>query len=239
MEEKNELDDLILQGAKPSGVKRMLLAAAILLLVLIIIILVTKSLVETDQKPQSSIVLPPEPATQPAEPKEPLFEEVPIEEAQPAPTPVEKIIRKAKEQERQLAQPVQPVQQEEVAPAKPAKTSRKTVSTPRKKSEPTKQAKAKPAPSKRAAKTTTPSTKASKGSYYIQVGAFFKYPPDKKFLRSIEAEGYGYTIIEGVKNGVKYKKVLVGPYPSRKAAKSDLARIKRRINQNAYIFKLK
>jgi DedD protein len=221
MEEKNELDDLILQGAKPSGVKRMLLAAAILLLVLIIIILVTKSLVETDQKPQSSIVLPPEPATQPAEPKEPLFEEVPIEEEKPAEEQVKQVIdnvkgeqpaaeeAKAETPETEKEPVVEEVTEKPVAPAK-------TVTE-----------KPKPKPK--------PKPVAASGRYFIQVGAFFRYPPNKKFLRSIESEGLNYVIVEGTRAGKPYKKVLIGPYPTKTAAKADLGRVKKRINQNAYI----
>jgi DedD protein len=223
-EEKNDLDNLIIQSDKPSGLKKLLLAAAILLLVLIIIILVTKSLVQPEEKPRSSIILPPEPTQQKAaEPREPLFEEVPIQEektAAPAPAPAK---HDTTPPEKAAAKPA-PARSETRAPA----------ATPVAKPKPA--AKAAPvAAAPEPAPVRTPA--AAKGRYYIQVGAFFRYPPDKKFLESIEKEGFTYTIVEGVRNGTSFKKVLVGPYPSRSAAKKDLDRIKRRINQNAYVLK--
>ena len=227
MEEKNnDLDNLIIQSDKSSGLKKMLLAAAVLLLVLILIILVTKSLVQPEQKTQSSIILPPEPAQQAKapEPKEPLFEEVPIEEEKPAPSP---------DQTRSPAASPAPVSGPVTQPtARP-----KPVATPKPKTEPVAKPKPKTETAARPKPVEKPRPAAAQGRYYIQVGAFFRYPPDKKFLRAIEKEGLRYVIVEGVKNGSTYKKVLVGPYPSRKAAGGDLDRIKRRINQNAYILK--
>jgi len=130
MEEKqDDLDNLIIKSKKPSGLKKILLAAAILLLVLILIILVTKSLIEDENRPSSSVILPPEPITQPSEPaKEPLFEQVPIEEENGS----EKRIEQAA-----------------------------------------------------ATKEEKPKTGEVSGKYFIQVGAFFRYPPDRKFLDSI------------------------------------------------------
>ncbi|WP_300366651.1 SPOR domain-containing protein [Hydrogenimonas sp.] len=217
-ENNNELDNLIIQSDKPSGLKKLLLAAAILLLVLIIIILVTKSLIQTDEKPQSSIILPPEPAMQTkTETKEPLFEEVPIEEEKESGQKVDQVIEKVKNQQAETA-----------AEPKPAET-------PAEPKEPVVKKSPAPAPAPQKPKSA-PKTVAT-GNYFIQVGAFFRYPPDKKFLKSIEKEGLHYVIAEGTKSGTPYKKVMVGPYPSRAAAKKDLDRVKRRINQNAYITK--
>ena len=224
MEEKNnDLDQLIIQSDKPSGLKKLLLAAAVLLLVLIIIILVTKSLVQPESKPQSSIILPPEPTAKPAPEKtrEPLFEEVPIQEEKTGASNVEKVIEKAKTQPKT----------EETAPA-----PKEAAPAPKPKAE------AAPAPKPVAKPTPKPEKKAPpkpavSGHYFIQVGAFFRYPPDKKFLSTIEKEGLHYVIVKGVKNGTSFKKVLVGPYPTRAAAQKDLERVKRRINQNAYILK--
>ncbi|WP_457595213.1 SPOR domain-containing protein [Hydrogenimonas sp.] len=226
MEEKqDDLDNLIIQSKKPSALKKVLLAAAVLLLVLILIILVTKSLIESDQTAQSSVILPPEPVTQPEAPaKEPLFEQVPIEEEKADGEKIERVISKLKERA-----PEQPEATEKPPAVKvPAAAEPKAETVPAEAPE-------------TAPKTTRPPKSSapavSKGDYFIQVGAFFRYPPDKRFLGSIEKEGLSYRIVEGTKSGKPYKKVLVGPYPSREAAKKDLARIKKRINQNAYITK--
>ncbi len=225
MEEKqDDLDNLIIQSQKPSGLKKILLAAAILLLVLILIILVTKSLIEDENRPSSSVILPPEPVTQPSEPaKEPLFKQVPIEEENGS----EKRIEQAIERLKQNAP--KEVQHTEKEAPKAAKKYAKP-ETPKQVTE-KEQTKAAAA----VTKEEKPKTSETAGKYFIQVGAFFRYPPDKKFLDSIKKENLNYIIVEGTKSGKPYKKVLVGPYQSRSAAKKDLDRVKKRINQNAYI----
>ncbi len=224
-EREDELDNLIIKSQKPSGLKKILLAAAILLLVLILIILVTKSLIEDENRPSSSVILPPEPVTQPSEPvKEPLFEQVPIEEENGSEKRIEEAIERLKQ-----SAPKEARQSEKAAvkiAEKPAKPQVPKEAAPKK--EQTKAAAAE-------TKEHKPKPAAASGKYFIQVGAFFRYPPDKRFLDSIKKEGLSYIIVEGIKNGTPYKKVLVGPYLSRSAAKKDLDRVKKRINQNAYI----
>lgn len=228
MEEKqDDLDNLIIQSKKPSGLKKILLAAAILLLVLILIILVTKSLIEGDNTPRSSVILPPEPVSKPApQAKEPLFEQVPIEEENGSKNKIEQVISKLKQNAPKEVKEAAPSVQEQVkVPEKPAKaaTPKQVTQKPEPKTAP---------PVKKVEKPKAP---AASGKYFIQVGAFFRYPPDKKFLDSIKKESLNYIVVEGTKSGKPYKKVLVGPYQSRSAAKKDLDRVKKRINQNAYI----
>ena len=232
MEEKNsnQLDDLIIQSQKPSSMKKLLLASATLLLVLILIILVTKSLVQTDTKPKNSLVLPPEPTTAPAPQlkKEPLFQDVPIQEEQSTDRSVENVIAKAKQTTEN--HPENSYVNNEKSSSHPPRISEvkpKPVTKPKNVSKP------KPTPKPKYASSKPKKTVT--GHYFIQVGAFFRYPPSRKFLATIKKEGLDYIIIDGIKKGTPYKKVLVGPYPSRTKALKDLPRIKRRINQNAYI----
>ncbi|NPA29194.1 MAG: hypothetical protein GXO33_03320 [Epsilonproteobacteria bacterium] len=260
MEEQNQLDDLILKKSKQGNLKKMLLAASILLLVLILIILVTKSLVEPEKKETSSIALPPEPTvaqTKKAPPKEPLFEEVPIEEEnQPADAPIDRIIRNVKAQEAQTPEPTQTAQTKPTAQPEPqAKPTHvaKTETKPAPVKKATQPAKAKPVtksvqPKKRSASASKRPTRYPSGTtkayaslasgYYIQVGAF-RTDPNRKFLKTIEKEGFPYILMTSTRNGVKYKKVIIGPYASRAEAKRALPQIKRRVNQNAYIFRKK
>ncbi len=249
MEEQNQLDDLILKKSKQGNLKKLLLAASILLLVLILIILITKSLVEPEKK-KSSLAMPPEPAVTQAKkapPKEPLFEEVPIEEEnQPADAPIDRIIRHVKAQEAQTPESTQTAQAKPAVKPKPqakpthvAKTETKP--TPVKKT-------AKPATPKPVVKPAKQPTRYPSGTtkayaslasgYYIQVGAF-RTDPNRKFLNSIKKEGFPYIIMTSTRNGIKYKKVIIGPYASRTEAKRALPQIKRRVNQNAYIFRKK
>jgi DedD protein len=232
MPPRDGLDNLILQQRGQSQIKKLLLAAATLLLVLIIIVLVTKSILEPDTPKKSSMILPPEPAVgvEKSAPKEPLFEEVPIEEEQNGDEKIQQVIHKLKtESQHEAAKPApaaKPAKPQTVASAQPA-------AKPQPKPEPKPKATPKPKPKpKPAAKPAKP---VAQGSYYIQVGAFFRTGPDKRFLQTIKKEGLSYTIVDGVKNGVPYKKVLVGPYRSRAQAAKALAPIKKRINQNAYI----
>ncbi len=229
MEEKqDDLDNLIIQSKKPSGLKKILLAAAVLLLVLILIILVTKSLIEGDKAPQSSVILPPEPVTQAKTPaKEPLFEQVPIEEENATKKRIDQVIDKLKARAPQPEEEIKKAPAETVIEPVKKETPPPAVQKPEPKAKPS-------APVQKERKAAAPA-----GSYFIQVGAFFRYPPDKKFLGSIKKEGLNYVIVEGQKSGKPYKKVLVGPYQSKDAAKKDLERIKKRINQNAYITRKK
>ena len=79
--------------------------------------------------------------------------------------------------------------------------------------------------------------------YYIQVAALLKYKkPNKKFLNLIEKYGYKYKfytvyIHKGNKK-IRVTKVLIGPF-SKKEAKENLAKVKKYITQNAYIFRIK
>ena len=229
----DNLDDLLLEPKKDDKLKKILLGSAILLIVLILIILVTKSFVEGESKSKAPVILPPEPAAKPAKPvkKEPLFEEVPIQEEKgtpaPAPSPAVKTSPKPAPVTEKAATE-QPKRAEAAPKPKPAQSVVKTAqSKPKSPAKTTSISKPKPAPKPHAAK----------GRYYIQVGAFFRKEPSRKFLASIRRAGFRYTTLEGTKNGVRFKKLLVGPYPSRSAALKDLAIIKRRINQNAYIFR--
>ena len=79
--------------------------------------------------------------------------------------------------------------------------------------------------------------------YYIQVAALMKYKkPNRKFLQLLKKEGYNYKMHETyyVKNGKKIEviKILVGPF-SKSEVKKELKKIKAKITQNAFIYKVK
>lgn len=80
-------------------------------------------------------------------------------------------------------------------------------------------------------------------NYYVQVGALIKYQkPNKEFLNLIKKEGYNYKIYEVsiVKNGqkIKIRKILIGPF-TKEESKKELIKIKRKISQNAFIYRIK
>ncbi|MCF6200661.1 MAG: SPOR domain-containing protein, partial [Hydrogenimonas sp.] len=178
----------------------------------------------------SSVILPPEPVTETSTlSKEPLFEQVPIEEEKERPEKkIDQVIEKLKKSAPQESKKSEKAEKIEPAPATEKAAASKSVKEVEK---------IEPKPVKKVQQNQKPA--AAKGSYYIQVGAFFRYPPDKKFLESIKREGLNYIIVEGEKSGKPYKKVLVGPYASKSEAAKDLAKVKKRINQNAYITRKK
>jgi len=84
----------------------------------------------------------------------------------------------------------------------------------------------------------------SKGKYYIQVAALLKYKkPNKRFLALIKKEGFDYKLYHTVvvKNNQKIPitKILVGPFANRKIAMKNLVFIKKKLTQNAFIFRMK
>ena len=99
----------------------------------------------------------------------------------------------------------------------------------------------KPKPTHRPTHKPTPKPHIAKKSsvtdiekgYYIQIGAF-KDPSNA--IKNIKKDHLSYKI-EKIKDG-ELTRVLVGPYDSRKEAKSDLSKVQDDISKNAYIKKI-
>jgi len=211
-QQQENLEDIIINSNKGSNFKKLLLVAAVLLLVLIIIILVTKSLIQPEEKQNTRVILPPEPIVEQAKKEEPLFEDIPIENEN-RDTKIDEVIGKIKKEtiEVKNKEDSKPKYQKSLDT-----TKLKTV--------------------KQSSKDESREN-IDEDVYYIQVGAFFSYPPDKKFLNTLNKEKLSYLIVKAEKNGKTYEKVMVGPYPSKEKAKEVLPIIRKRINQNAYITK--
>ena len=212
MQDKNELNDIILnKGNSASSNKKIILAVATLGVILVIVVMLMNSLSSngTDNLPQAA--LPPKPdLTQVNEPlSEPMFEDVQvIEEETTDTTNLDNIAKKLKEES--VA-----VQEEIPAPIKPKRVVHK------------KQIVQKP-------KVVAPTKVATSGAYYIQVGSFSKYAPNKKFLKSITNLNYKYQYHK-VKN---LNKVLIGPFSTRKAAQDARRTIRAKIEPGAFLIKL-
>ncbi len=71
-------------------------------------------------------------------------------------------------------------------------------------------------------------------THYIQVGSFTQ-SPSQQFLNVIKNSGFNYKITPATASGTK--KLLIGPYESRKAADAALANVKNRINKSAFVVK--
>ncbi len=77
-------------------------------------------------------------------------------------------------------------------------------------------------------------TKQIKNSYYIQVGSF-TLTPSVQFLSVIKKSGFNYKITPVSEKGTK--KLLIGPYNSRKEVDRALIRVRDRINKSAFVVK--
>jgi DedD protein len=215
MNENNELNDIILnKGGSASSNKKIILAVATLGVILIIVVMLMNSLSSsgTDNLPQA--VLPPQPQTEIAEDttEEPLFEEVEVvEEDDNTDENLEQIAQKLKEESI--------VQEEVVAKPTPVKQAPKVVQ----------------AATKKVAKKATPRVqKSSTGIYYVQVGSFSKYQPNKKFLKSITDLGFSYKY-HSVK---KLNKVIVGPFATQKEAKDARRILRAKVEPGAFLLTL-
>ncbi len=225
MEEKNELGDIILnKGNKEGGSKKVILAAATLGIILIVVVLLMNTLSNDNQNNLPQSALPPKPAKESLEAdvqkEEPLFEDVEVidEKGDSEDEKLEKIARELKEQSI-TEEPVV----EEVA------SSKSEVKHTQQKQAVTKKA----TPAK-----TTPKKSVAKGEYYIQVGSFSKYKPNKKFLTSIKKAGYNYTFHKATVHGRSVTKVLVGPFRSEREARNALSKIRKRIEKGAFLTKI-
>ena len=212
MDDKNELSDIVLNKGDTAGPnKKIILAVATLGVVLIIVVMLMNSMNSGSTQNLPQAVLPPKPQkelTQNNVNEEPLFEEVEVVQEPTSPDEeLDKIAQKLK-QESQKEQVVQKKQQKQkVLTQKKAVTKKVTKAAPK-------------------ATTTI--------KYYVQVGSFSKYEPNKKFLASIKNAGFNYTYHK-VGN---LNKVLVGPFKTQKEAQRAKKLLRSKVEPGAFLVKL-
>ncbi len=231
MEEKNELNDIILnRGGGNSNMKKVMLAVASLAVLLIIVVVIMSSL---NSGGTSNLPQPIEPPKQtqvqaPIE-EDPLFEPIAIEETPSTQESLDNVAKKIKEQSQK---------EEEVSsdliegPAETFEEEPTEVVVPAKYEKPVKQST--PTPTSNTATKKTKVQATSSGRYYVQVGSFGRFSPDKKFLQKITGNGYTYKLH---KVGT-LTKVLVGPYQSDKAARKQLSAIRSKIEPGAFLTRI-
>jgi len=224
MEEKNELNDIILnKGGSAAGNKKIILAVATLGVVLIVVVMFMNVLTSkgTDNLPQP--VLPPEPQSNQAQAvaDEPLFEEVEvIQEDKQNNDSLDRIAQKLKEEsQKEKTQAVVQIPKKEVV-----KPVTETI--------------AEPAVTKTVKKEVSQPKAKHNNTYYIQVGSFSKYKPNESFLNSIHKQGYKYKYHKVTKNSKTLTKVLVGPFFNEKEARKALRTVKSSIEAGAFITKM-
>jgi len=232
MEEKNELGDIILnKNTNQSNSKKIILASATLGVILIVVVLLMNTLNSDNESNLPQSTLPPKPqkiAQKKVQNEEPLFEDVEVIDETPTEAKsdeeLDKITKKLKEQSKQ-----ENISEPEIVEKKAPKKHYATTQKPKHK----KVVKPKHKPTK---KYTQPAVK--KGRYYVQVGSFSRYKPNKKFLNSITSRGYNYTFYKVKINSKTLNKVLVGPFKNETEARKALKSIKKHIVKGAFIIKL-
>ncbi len=236
MDEKNELNDIILnRNSGNSGIKKLMLAVASLAILLIIVVVIMSSLNSggTSNLPQP--IEPPQ-TNQVQSPVEddPLFEPMAIDEAVNEEESLDNVAKKIKEQSENselIAGPDEMVEEETevIVPAKYEKPV---------KEEPKQVTKSVEQPTVKKSVKKAETKPAVSGRYYIQVGSFGRFAPDKKFLQKITNSGYSYIIHDTTVNGVSMTKVLVGPYATDKAARKDLPSVRSKIEPGAFLSRI-
>ena len=239
MEEKNELNDIILnRSSGNNGMKKIMLAVASLAILLIIVVVIMSSLNSEGTANLPQPIEPPKASTATIE-EDPLFQPVAIDEVQNEQESLADVAAKIKQQseEAELVSGPDEIFEEEVTevvvPAKYEKPVAKKVTklTPKKV--------AKKTVTKPVAKKSAPKNSISKtGNIYIQVGSFGRFAPDKKFLKKITDNGYTYKIHKVNAGDAMMTKVLVGPYVNDKAARKDLPTVRAKIVTGAFLSRI-
>ena len=240
MEEKNELNDIILnRSSGNAGMKKVMLAVAALAVLLIIVVVIMSSLnsggtanlpqaIEPPKNIQSNNIIE----------EDPLFEPIAIDEEPSTEDSLDNVAKKIKEQsEKEEVTEISPefiAGPDEVIIEEPTE-----VVVPAKYERPAKKEVKKTVPKEVVKKTVTKKTVAKpapviKGNFYVQVGSFGRFDPDKKFLNKITTHGYNYKIhkVGGL------TKVLVGPYTTDTAARKDLRAIRSSIEPGAFLSRI-
>lgn len=257
MEEKNEFSDILLEReseAKASKFKKIALIAAVFILIFLSVLIIMKIINKPEKQDDSSrLAIQPKTTTQQTDESksDPLFKQVPIIEQDSKKESFEEMVKKLKEKESKRAQEqTQEVAKREKQESKETivpiiETKQETpvkVVKPVKKEKPKEIKKAQPKETKKTI-PTIPSPKQStnksvvKGTY-IQVTATSKAQPDKKYLASLKSKGYTYHLYNTSVKNKKYIKILVGPYANLKEARNELAKVKKELSKNAFIFKV-
>ncbi|MFT7859896.1 MAG: SPOR domain-containing protein [Sulfurimonas sp.] len=220
MSENNELSDIVLnKNSSSSSTKKMVLAIATLGIILIAVVTIMKSCgsESVDGAPQA--VIPPKPQQEAsslvdesdAPSEEPLFEEVEVvEDDSIDDADLDKIAQKLKAESKE----------EQSAPTPAPK--------------PVQKVETKQAPVQQSAPKTT-----SGIAYYVQVGSFSKYKPNKQFLQSITKLGYSYKFHKVTVNSKTLNKVLVGPFTTEKKARDARVVLRSKVEPGAFLVKLK
>ncbi len=249
MEEKNDLQDILLEKnkeTKASKMKKLALVASILVLVFLLVIIIMKAINKPVSKENKIAVKPPVVIDKSEEvKKDPII--------QHKKDNFDKVVEKLKEDHRRLVEaekqnlnkeqvlipspqikkitskteenkpkqvPINTIKKEPIKIIKPKSPTKKVVHVEKKPI---------PKPAKQKKKIVT-------RGVYIQVLASSNMNPDKTFIAKLKAHKYPYVLHKTKVKGKPYLKLLVGPYGSEKKAREALVGIKRNVAPQAFLF---
>lgn len=229
-ETQNELDDIILDKKNRNfDIKKIALLGGVAILLLVIVITIVK-ITSSPKNSNQDFITKETPKTEKNKNSEENYEQVPIieEDNNIFKEEPKETIQEEKTKQPSIEEVEKKIVKQEEAPKPKVKEEASEPKIVKAKNSVTKE-------------TSKPKRKisVSKGTYYVQVGAFYKYPPSKKFLKTIKDNGFNYVIKTVIKNSSSIKKVLIGPFKSRYEAKKYLYKIKKKINKDAFITRIK
>ena len=239
---KEQLTDIIISKDSSGfgGFKKVILAVAFFAAILIVVVVIMGSL-NSDKNRLTNNILPPEPTTK-SKDKNELFKNVDIKEesVDDEQKRLEKIAKEIKSKiPSKTAVPkfedeivtIDELKNEKKEPVKPKKIKVKEVKTK------------KIVEKKKVVKTakvvkTIPTTKNTKGSWYIQVGAFAQGKPSPALINKIKKLGYQYKVYNTRVHNKSITKLLIGPYQYYKQAKKVTEKVKKTIEEKAYPYQV-
>ncbi len=255
MEEKSELNDIILnRGSSSNKSKKMILSVGIFALLLIVIVVVISSFSPNNSNlPQA--VLPPEPSqNEELIADDPLFESVDVidESLDNDTNIIDEVTKKIKEESlaehREENVIVETIEDPIVKEVKDTKEEEMVVvidepikAVPQKTRLQFPKSIEKPRTSKPVHVEPTHNTAPKaiqKGNYYVQVGSFSKSKPDTKLINDIKSHGFSYTFQKINRSGKSFNKVLVGPFNNETKARKALKVIRKDIINGAFLTKV-
>lgn len=243
--EHNDLDDIVLENMdRKERIKRYIIIFLAVIILAITIISIIKLVTSSSSTPQEllSEEVPIEQQQEDIELKEtlPVEESIDIEQGEEK-SDVDKLINEiitknsSPATTNALSKPA-PKKEKQHSTSNVQKTKVQTKTSP---SHPPKKKKVVQKPTHQQATKKSSSANTITKKYFIQAGAFFKYPPNKAFLKKIKDANYNFTIIKTQKNGVRVQKVLIGPFATRKEAEQALVKIRTQIAKGAFITKVR
>lgn len=218
----NELDNIILDKSSSSlKNKKIILSVATLAVVLIVVVVIMNKITTNDENALPKPILPPKNDVSVVENDDTLFKPVDVIEEESGDN-LDKIAQKLKEES--LLEDKFVNEEDIVVIDEPVPTHKeKIVNNPVRKVAPK--------------KVEEKKSVAPRNFFFIQVGSFSRYEPNKKFLKSITKLGYKYEYKKVRANGKTLNKVLVGPFKSEKEARENLPKIRKYVVSGAFLTK--